>query len=105
MDDVITYWNLGAQELMGWTAAQAVGRRAGELLQTVFPRPVEEIRAELMRTGRGEGELTKTRADGRQVVVTSRWSLQRDAQGRPLAILDTNNDITERKHREDEIRH
>jgi PAS domain S-box-containing protein len=105
MDDVITYWNRGAQELMGWTAAQAVGRRAAELLQTVFPRPVEEIRAELMRTGRWEGELTKTRADGRQVVVTSRWSLQRDAEGRPLAILDTNNDITERKHREDEIRH
>jgi len=104
MDDVITYWNRGAQELMGWTAAQAVGSRAGELLQTVYPRPVEEIRAELLRTGRWDGELTKTRADGRQVVVTSRWSLQRDADGRPLAILDTNNDITERKRREDDIR-
>jgi len=104
MDDVITYWNRGAQELMGWTAAQAVGRHASELLQTVFPRPVGEIRAELLRTGRWEGELTKTRADGRQVVVTSRWSLQRDAAGRPLAILDTNNDITERKHREEDIR-
>ena len=104
MDDVITYWNRGAQELMGWTAAQAVGSRAGELLQTDYPRPVEEIRAELLRTGRWDGELTKTRADGRQVVVTSRWSLQRDADGRPLAILDTNNDITERKRREDDIR-
>ena len=104
MNDVITYWNRGAQELMGWTAAQAVGKRAHELLQTVFPRPIEEIRAELLRTGRWEGELTKTRADGTQVVVASRWSLQRDADGRPLAILDTNNDITERKRREDEIR-
>ena len=89
---------------MGWTAAQAVGKRAQELLRTVFPRPVEEIRAELLRTGRWDGELTKTRADGTQVVVASRWSLQRDADGRPLAILDTNNDITERKRSEDEIR-
>ena len=104
MNDVITYWNRGAEELIGWTAAQAVGKRARELLQTVFPRPVEEIRAELLRTGRWEGELTKTRADGTQVVVASRWSLQRDADGRPLAILDTNNDITERKRREDDIR-
>jgi signal transduction histidine kinase len=30
-------------------------------------------------------------------VVASRWSLQRDDQGRPIAILETNNDVTERK--------
>ena len=104
MNEVITYWNRGAEELMGWTAAQAVGKRAHELLQTVFPRPIEEIRTELLRTGRWEGELKKTRADGAQVVVASRWSLQRDADGRPFAVLDTSNDITERKRREDEIR-
>jgi PAS domain S-box-containing protein len=104
MDDVITYWNHGSQELMGWTAGQAVGKRAHELMHTVFPRPVEEIRAELLRTGRWDGELTKTTADGARVVVASRWSLKRDADGQPLAILDTNNDITERKRREDDIR-
>jgi PAS domain S-box-containing protein len=104
MNDVITYWNRGAQELTGWTAAQAVGKNVHELLQTVFPCPIEEIRAELLRTGRWDGELTRTKADGTQVVVASRWSLQRDAEGRPLAILDTNNDVTERKRREDDIR-
>ena len=104
MNDVITYWNRGAQEVLGWTAEQAVGKRAPELLRTVFPGPVEELRAELLRTGRWAGELTKTRADGTQVVLSTRWSLQRDADGRPLAILETHNDITERKRREDDIR-
>ncbi|HTR55019.1 MAG TPA: ATP-binding protein [Kofleriaceae bacterium] len=104
MNDVITYWNRGAQELLGWTSAQAVGKRAHELLRTVFPCPIERIRSELLATGRWEGELTKTTADGKQVVVASRWSLQRDADERPIAVLDINNDITERKRGEDEIR-
>jgi PAS domain S-box-containing protein len=104
MSDVITYWNRGAQELYGWTAEEAIGKRTHELLQSVFPAPIEEIHAELLRSGRWDGELEKTRADGRQVIVASRWSLRRDEQGRPAAILETNNDITDRKRREQEIR-
>jgi Bacteriophytochrome (light-regulated signal transduction histidine kinase) len=38
------------------------------------------------------------------VVVASRWSLRRDERGQPAAILETNNDITERERREQEIR-
>ena len=94
---MITYWNRRAQELYGWTAEEAIGKRAHELLRTVFPAPIEEIRAELLRSGRWDGELEKTGADGTQVVVASRWSLRRDDQGMPAAILETNNDITERR--------
>jgi PAS domain S-box-containing protein len=101
--DVITYWNRGAQELYGWTSEQAIGQRADELLQTAFPRPLDQIRAELLYSGRWEGELEKKRADGTRVAVSSRWSLRRDEQDRPAAILETNNDITERKRREQEI--
>jgi PAS domain S-box-containing protein len=62
-----------------------------------------EIKAELLRTGRWEGELIHTKRDGTQVVVASRWSLQRDEQDLPVAILETNNDITERKRAEAEL--
>jgi PAS domain S-box-containing protein len=103
MSDVITYWNRGAQELYGWTEKDAMGRRSQELLQTIFSTLLEDIRAELLRTNRWEGELKKTKADGTQVVVASRWSLRRDEQERPAAILETNNNITERKRREEEI--
>src|SRR6266566_3388860 len=104
MDDVITYWNRGAQELFGWTSEEAVGKRSQELLQTTFPIPMEDIRAELSRMSRWEGELNKTKADGTRVVVASRWSLRRDGLGRPLAILETNNDVSDRKRREEEIK-
>jgi PAS domain S-box-containing protein len=103
MSNIITYWNRGAQELYGWTAEEAIGKRAEELLQPVFPAPIEEIRAELLRSGRWDGELESTRAGGTRVVTSSRWSLRRDEQGRPTAILATSNEITERKRWEQQI--
>ena len=103
MNAVITYWNRGAAELYGWTPQQAIGKRSHELFRTVFPTPLVDIDAELLRTGRWEGELKHTKPDGSRVVVLSRWSLRREEGGRPAAILETNNDITDRKHREEEI--
>ena len=49
MSDVITYWNRGAQELYGWTAAEAIGKRTHQLLQTVLPVSIEAIRADKAR--------------------------------------------------------
>jgi PAS domain S-box-containing protein len=103
MDFFISYWNRGAEELYGWKSADAIGKNSQELLQTVYPAPLEEIRAVLLRTGRWEGELQRTTASGSQVIVAARWSLQRDEQQNPRAILETSNDITERKRREQEI--
>jgi PAS domain S-box-containing protein len=104
MNDVIRYWNHGAEELYGWSSDEAVGRVTHELTRTIFPVPLERISAQVVEQGRWEGELVHTKRDGSQVVVSSRWSLQRDADGRPVAILESNNDITERKHAEDALR-
>jgi two-component system, LuxR family, sensor kinase FixL len=100
-DDIITYWNRAATELYGWRPEQAIGRKTAELLQTVFPAPFDDIMSEVRRTGRWEGELVHTARDGRILTVASRWALQRDGRGRPVAILETNNDITDRRQVED----
>ena len=102
--DVITYWNRGAEERYGWKREEAVGKISHQLMQTIFPAPLEEINAELLRTGRWDGELVHTARDGTQVIVASRWSLQRDKQGLPAAILETNNNITEQKRAEEALR-
>jgi PAS domain S-box-containing protein len=102
MDGVITYWNRGAEALYGWKAEEAEGNIARELLKTVSPLTRDQIFAELLSSGRWEGELGRTKRDGTQVVVASRWSLQRDARGTPVAALETDNNITERKRAEEE---
>jgi PAS domain S-box-containing protein len=94
MNDSITYWNRGAAELYGWQPEVATGRNAHQLLRTIYPVPFDQIMQEVFRTGRWEGELVHTKRDGKQVTVSSRWSLQRDERMRPVAVLEINTDIT-----------
>jgi len=104
LNDVITYWNRGAEEQYGWTNQAAVGQVSHQLMRTIFPEPLDEINTNLLRTGRWEGELIHATRDGTRVVAASRWSLQRDEGGNPIAILETNNNITERKQAEEALR-
>src|SRR5271163_3310431 len=103
-DDVITYWSRGAEELYGWDRAEAVGKVGSELRKIAVPLPLDQIKAELLRVGRWEGELVNNRRDGTPVLVTSRWSLRRDRHGGPAIIVVTSNDITEHKGAEQVLR-
>jgi len=102
-NDVITYWNRGAEKLYGVTREEAVGRVAHVLLQTRFPESSDKILADLLHTGRWEGELVHTRRDGTRAVVASRWALKRDERGRPQEILETGNDVTAEKHAQETL--
>jgi len=103
-DDRISYWNNGAAELYGFSREEAIGHVSHELLQTEFPEPAERIAEQFLREGRWSGELTHTRKDGSQIVVVSRWSLDKDGWGNRKRILETNNDITEQKRLESGLR-
>jgi PAS domain S-box-containing protein len=104
LESRVTYWNRGAEAMYGWTKHQALGQTTHHLLGTEFPRPFAEVEKEVLREGHWEGELVHTRRDGSRVVVASRWALQRDDRGRPLAILEINRDITQRKRAEEGLR-
>lgn len=103
MDDVITYWNRGAEELYGWPREEALGRISPQLTQTRFLIPRDKVFAKLLKTGRWEGELVHSKSNGEEVLVASRWSLQTDDHGRPVAILETDTDITASRRAQDSL--
>ena len=102
VDERIIFWNQGAERLYGWKKEQVLGQVVHTFLQTEFPRPKEDILEAFLREGRWEGELIHTAADGRRITVLSRWTLERDEDGRARSYLEINTDITRRKQLERE---
>ena len=104
MQSTIRYWNRGAERMYGWTREEALGRVSHELLRTQFPVPLSRFEADLVSSGSWEGELIHVGRDGAQVVVASRWIVDRDERGEPRSTLEINNDITARKRAEEALR-
>jgi PAS domain S-box-containing protein len=102
LEDRIVSWNKGAERMYGWKKEQVLGEVVHTFLQTEFPRRKEEVLEAFLREGRWEGELTHTCADGRRITVSSRWTLERDEEGRAKSFLEINTDITRRKQLEAE---
>jgi PAS domain S-box-containing protein len=100
----VTYWNRAAQEMYGYSAAEAYGQTTHDLLRMEFSHKREVVTDALWRTGRWDGQLRHRRRDGEEIVVISRQALVRDECGRPIAIIELNTDITERVRAEQALR-
>jgi PAS domain S-box-containing protein len=100
----IIFWNRGAEDTYGWSAEEAVGRVAHELLQTRFPIPLHKIEAAVLAQERWDGELEHTTRAGKTITEASRWSLRRDEHGAPAALLEINRDITFKRRAQEELR-
>ncbi len=99
----ILQWNAGAQEIYGWTAAEAVGQISHALFHTGFPISMEALNAELDRSGKWDGELQHTRRDGSRIIVETRHIVVGKTDGQPGTLLEINRDITQRKKAEQAV--
>jgi len=104
LDRRVTYWNRSAERVYGWTADEVRGRAITELFYADGDAGEAELAYDTaVRAGEWTGELRPVNKSGRAVIVESRFTLVRDAQGRPRSVLSINTDVSERRQLEQQF--
>jgi PAS domain S-box-containing protein len=105
LSDKITSWNLAAERLYGYSAAEVQGR---SILIIVPPERSNQISNYLVRLKRGETidpyEAIRVRKDGRPVEVWVALSPIKNSTGQIVGVSSVARDITERKMAERALR-
>lgn len=96
MQGEIRSWSRGCDALLGFAAADAIGRPVQELLLTRFPQGGRRgAQDTLLRDGVWTGRLRHRHQDGRVVAVMAHWILRRDqATQEPIGVLEVLVDAT-----------
>ena len=104
LDGVVTYWNRGAEALYGWSDSASAGQ--GDT------RPAEDGPPAAARANRGGSDAVPVAGKASWCIprrTEPRWwwravgRCSTTSGGLPVAILETNNDITERKRAEEAL--
>jgi len=93
----IEYWPRGCEKLFGYTAREAVGVVAKDLLKTELPVPAEEILAILRKTGEWAGEVRRTARNGDRLWIAMNLVMDRSTDGSEFKLVETLTDITDLK--------
>ncbi len=105
LQGTITSWNRAAETLLGYRAAEVIGRSVTVLFP---PDRLEEESAILGRLWKGESirqyETVRRCKDGRDISVSLTISLVRDKHGRIIGASKILRDISERKQTETKLR-
>ena len=88
-DGVVTHWNREAERILGWTAAEAVGRH-GFAGWAVRSADAEEVQARLMSAmhapGRQVHEFALVTKGGGRVLVRTQSAAVRGPEGKPAGL-------------------
>jgi two-component system, cell cycle sensor histidine kinase and response regulator CckA len=95
----VLFWNRGAEQMYGWTAAEMLGQDSQHLLKQ-RNAPQETALKTILEKGEWQGELTKVTKSGKEIIVASRWTLMHDDARQPKSILSVETNITEQKQLE-----
>ena len=99
----IVYANPSAEKLYGWASGELRRDGASEELFSADVDSAKTARAKSIEVGEWNGELKLQTKSGRIVIVASRWTLIRDAAGKPKSLLQLSSDITDQKQLEQQF--
>lgn len=99
----ITTWNLGAERLFGYHAAEILGQPLTQLFQTCDQETPENHLRTALRDGYVEDECQQMRKDGTTFWVTANVSLLRNEAGQPHGYSVITRDITGHRKQEEEL--
>lgn len=99
----ITNWNKHANELYGYTEDEVIGRHVGELLQSKYAFPTDEIEKTLQTNGNWKGEVEHQHKNGTTIYAEMSISEIKSETGEILGIVEVLRDITERKKLQQEL--
>lgn len=102
-EERIIYWNKGAESVYLWKKSEAIGQRISDLLPTVYPEPLENIKNQLMAVGQWSGELNRANKGRSELLIASSWALRR-AHPQGFIILEIDYDVTEQRKVEKRLR-
>ncbi|MGB3203340.1 MAG: ATP-binding protein, partial [Nodosilinea sp.] len=99
-NQLITFWNQGAEKVYGWTAAEALGKNVEALLgeSDALTNPQTTV-----GSGGWRGEANHQRKDGQRVTVLSRHSRVDGQTDGLTSVLVVDTDIAEKKQLETEF--
>lgn len=110
-EGLVTVWNEGAERMLGWTAAEVIGRPV-PFVPEHRRAEYERLFARILGGERLQNvELRRVRKDGREIDVSLSSAAVRNAQGEVIGVMALVHDISARKaaerrqaHLLDEIR-
>ena len=70
----IVYWNKGAEQIFGWSSAEAIGKNADDLLGTHAPDSMHAYEI-VLEKGEWIGEFHRKSRDGRELTIQARGPL------------------------------
>ena len=100
VDHGIRYWNKAAEDMYGWTPAEAIGMSVRDLIYE-DPSAFDAATAAVFRDGQWFGDIEQRSRSGRRINAECSWTLVRDVDGVPQAIFAVNTDVTMRRREDD----
>ncbi len=99
---LITYWNAGATRVFGLTSEEMLGRRFGDRCPEEVRGRIEEIVHAAAGGSDRSAEWEDYHKGGTKVWIDVRLSCITDRTDTPVAVLILANDITKRRHAEEQ---